>query len=195
MSSRIIRGDDRINRIKVSAPPEGAMAAAALLPQDHIMNVEKQAFEQGYKEGERIGKQMGERMVDAVVNRYDRSIQHIVQSHRGLVEAMEKQTVQFALEISKKIIQRELTLDEDLVSALAAVAIKRVRAHQSIILRVSSHDYERVRSFAAETSPSVAVKEDSTLERGDFMLDTAQTHLDGRISSQIEAIGRALFDE
>src|SRR5687767_10392020 len=99
MSSRIIRGDDRTSRIKVSTPSDGGMAAAALLPQDHIMNVEKQAFEQGYREGERVGKQMGERMVEAVVKRYDRSIQNITESHRALVDAMERQTVKFALEI------------------------------------------------------------------------------------------------
>jgi flagellar assembly protein FliH len=195
MSSRIIRGDDRTSRIKVSAPPEGGAPGAALLPQDHIMNIERQAFEQGYREGERAGKQMGERMVDAAVKRYDRSVQNIAESHRALVEAMEEQTVRFALEISKKLIRREVRLDVDLVTALAGAALKRVQGHQSVVLRVSPSDFERVRAFVDGNSPSVSVREDPALERGDFMLDTAQTHIDGRISAQIEAIGRALFDE
>jgi flagellar assembly protein FliH len=194
MSSRIIRGDDRTNRIKVTAPSEGGLGASALLPDNHVLNVEKAAFEQGYNEGERVGKQMGERIVDAVVKRYDRGIQGIVQAHRDLVEAMEKQTVQLALEISRKIVQREVSIDQDFLCALASVAIKRVQGHGSIVLRVSPDDYVRASGCTAKSNPAVTVQEDSTLDRGDFVLDTAQTHLDGRISSQIEAIGRALLD-
>jgi flagellar biosynthesis/type III secretory pathway protein FliH len=39
------------------------------------------------------------------------------------------------------------------------------------------------------------VKADPELERGDFMIETSQTHLDGRVRSQLDAIGRTLFDE
>ena len=42
---------------------------------------------------------------------------------------------------------------------------------------------------------AITVKDDATLERGDYVIDTAQTHLDGRVASQVDTIGRALFDE
>jgi flagellar biosynthesis/type III secretory pathway protein FliH len=159
------------------------------------MGVEKQAFEQGYNEGERIGKQMGEKMMETAVKRYDRSIQDLCTAHRALVAVMERQTVELALAISKKVIQRELTIDPDLVSALATVALKRVHGHESITLRLSTQDAARVRAAIEAANSSVTVKEDPALERGDFVLDTGQTHLDGRIGGQIETVGRALFDE
>lgn len=194
MSSRIIRGNDRLTKLKVSAPgaePPALMAGS----QDHIMNVEKQAFEQGYAEGERIGKQMGEKMVETVVKRYENGIAELAQVHKGLVEAMEVQTVRMAVEIARKIVQRELTMDPDLVAALAAVALKRVAGHQSIVIRVSRQDFAHVRLAVGMVNPAVTVKDDATLERGDFIIDTGQTHLDGRVSSQVDTIGRALFDE
>ena len=138
---------------------------------------------------------MGEKMMETAVKRYDRSIQDLAAAHRTLVEAMEKQTVQLALEIAKKVVQRELAIDQDLVSALAVVALKRVHGNDSISLRLSPNDAARVRSAVEAVNPSVAVKEDPSLERGDFILDTGQTHLDARVFSQIETIGRALFDE
>jgi flagellar assembly protein FliH len=193
MSSRIIRGDSRGNQLTVSSPagtqPDG------LSPHDRTMEVEKQAFEQGYQEGERIGKQMGETMVETIVKRYEKSIAQLAGAHKDLVEQMEEHTVRMALEISRKIVQRELTMDPDLVTALAAVALKRVQGHQSIALRVSRQDFERVRAAIANVNPAVVVKDDASLERGDFIIDTAQTHLDGRVTSQIDAIGRVLFDE
>ena len=118
MSSRIIRGDSRVQKLKVSSPGAVNVRGGS---QERVMDVEKQAFEQGYAEGERIGKQMGEKMVETVVKRYDNGIAQLAQTHKALVEAMEEQTVRLALAISRKIVQRELTMDPDLVAALASV--------------------------------------------------------------------------
>jgi flagellar biosynthesis/type III secretory pathway protein FliH len=191
MSSRIIRGDGR-NRPRISQSSGGIAVA---VPQDHIMDVEKQAFEQGYAEGERIGKQMGEAMVESICRRYEKSLGDLAASHKQMAQTMEEQTVHLALEISRKIVQRELTVDLDLVATLAAVTLKRLASHQSIALRVSRTDFERVRTAIAAVNPAVAVKDDPMLERGDFLIETAQTHLDGRLSTQIDTIGRALLDE
>ena len=191
MSSKIIRGGGRQSpRISQSS---GDVAVA--LPVDHIMDVEKQAFEQGYLEGERTGRQMGEAMVESICKRYEKSLAELSASHKQMVLTMEEQTVRLALEISRKIVQRELTLDLDLVAALATVALKRLSGHQSIALKVSRTDFERVHRAVASVNPAVTVKDDPALERGDFVIETAQTHLDARLSSQIDTIARALLDE
>ena len=163
--------------------------------QEHVMDVEKQAFEQGYAEGERIGKQMGEKMMETIVKRYESGVAQLAEAHKALAEGMEEEVVRLALEISRKVVQRELAMDPDIVSALTSVALKRVSNHQSITLRVSRQDFGRLRVSVATVNPAVNIKEDPSLERGDFVVDTSQTHLDGRIASQIDAIGRALFDE
>jgi flagellar assembly protein FliH len=194
MSSRIIRSNEASKKARVSSGGMGGPTDDGLAS-DHVMTVEKQAFEQGYKEGERIGKQMGERMVENTIKRYERTVQQLAGVHRTLTEAMETETVRLSMEIARKIIQRETTIDEDLVAALVSVAMKRVHGHHGIEVRVSSHDYNRVCDAIRSANGSIPVKEDSSLERGDFILDTVETHLDGRISSQIDAVGRALFDE
>jgi flagellar assembly protein FliH len=197
MSSRIIRGDDRMKKVRVTASVGGGAdgPATEIIGQDHVMNVEKQAFEQGYKEGERIGKQMGERMVATAVQRYDRSIHELAAAHASLRDAMEKATVKLALAVAKKIVQREVTMDPDLVSALVSVALKRVQGQTAVSIRVSSHDHARMETALRAFNTTVSVAEDSNLERGDFVLDSIQTHVDGRLTSQLETIGRALLDD
>ena len=192
MSSRIIRGDGRPHQSKVSVA-RGIPAAAAM--SNDLMDVEKQAFEQGYAEGERIGKQMGEAMLETICKRYEKSIGDLTAAHKQMAQAMEEQTVRLSLEIARKIVQRELTMDPDLVAALATVTLKRLSGHQTIALRVSRTDFERVSSAVAKVNPAVVVKEDPMLERGDFVIETGQTHLDGRLSNQIDTIGRALLEE
>jgi flagellar biosynthesis/type III secretory pathway protein FliH len=73
--------------------------------------------------------------------------------------------------------------------------LKRLSGHQSIVLKVSRTDFERVHRAVASVNPAVTVKDDPALERGDFVIETAQTHLDARLSSQIDTIARALLDE
>ncbi len=165
------------------------------MSEDHIMDVEKQAFEQGYAEGERIGKQMGEAMIETICKRYEKSLAELAVSHKRMAESMEEHTVRLALEIARKIVQRELALDPDLLTALATVALKRLSGHQSIILRISRLDFERVRAAIGNMNPALTVSEDPALDRGDFIIETGQTHLDGRLSSQVDAIGRALLEE
>ena len=193
-SSRIIRGDDRIKKVRVTASVSGG-PATEIIGQDHVMNVEKQAFEQGYKEGERIGKQMGERMVSTAVQRYDRSVHELAALHRSLREAMEKEAVRLALAVARKIIQREVSMDQDLIAALVSVALKRLQGQTGITVRVSAHDHSRLDTSLRALNASVKLTEDQALERGDFVLDSIQTHVDGRVAGQIETIGRALLDE
>ncbi len=193
MSCRIVRGDARIKKLKLSTVAERAVPQRS--SEDHLMSVEKEAFERGYLEGERIGKEMGEKMMETALKRYENSIAQVAEKHKQVIQSMEVETVRLALEISKKIVQRELALDSDLVAALAVVALKRVSGHHSITLHVSRPDFENVRAAVANVNPAVAVNEDAALERGDFLIDTAQTHLDGRVASQLDAISRVLFDE
>jgi hypothetical protein len=41
---------------------------------------------------------------------------------------------------------------------------------------------------------SVVVQEDVSLQPGDFMIDTTQTHFDGRVEKQTEALARAMLE-
>ena len=195
MSSKIIRGDDRFKKLKVRTVAVENEHTSAAASQDQLHRVEKQAFEQGYREGERIGKQMGERMIETTVKRYERTVGEMASAHTQVVASMEAKTVEIALEIARKVIQREVTTDPDLICALATVALRRVQSHQNITLRVSRHDYQKIRQAIADVNSSVTVVEESSFERGDFLIDTGQTHLDGRIQSQIEALGRAILEE
>jgi flagellar assembly protein FliH len=191
MSSRIIRGD-RIATGKVSVAPGNVSGVTS---QEHFMDVEKHAFEQGYVEGERTGKQMGEAMLETICKRYDKGLVDLAIAHGVMVRLMEEETVRMAIEIARKIVQRELTMDPDLVVALTTATLKRVSGQQSILVRVSRQDFERVSAAIANVNSAVTVKDDPALERGDCLVDTGQTHVDNRVGSQIDVISRTLFDE
>ncbi len=192
-SSRIIRGSDRIKRPRISRPSEPASEPE--LSSGRLMEVEKQAFEKGYAEGERIGRQMGEQMIGSMVKRYEKSVSDLAVAHRRLVESMEKEAVRLALAVAESVIEREIRTDPDVVNALVAVALKRMEGHPEVVLRVSPDDFEMVSATVSSINPAVRIEQANELERGDFMIDTRKTHLDGRMSSRIRQIGRSLFED
>ena len=194
MSARIIRATDGANSVRVSSGAVGGPSSENQVP-DRSANAVKQAFEQGYKEGERAGRGQAERVTGSTIQRYERSIQHLAGAERVLMQALETETVRLSLQIARRIIQREAATDPSLVAVLVSVALKRMTGHHGIEVRVSNHDFQHVHDVFSSTNSAVAVIEDASLERGDFILDTDQTHLDGRIGSQIDAVSRALFDD
>ncbi len=195
MSCRIIRADERVRRTDVRSIAFEVDRNTVLDHEEQLRNVEKKSYEQGYREGERVGKQIGEEMISTTAARYEQALAELVQAHQQLQQSMEIQTVELALEIARKVIQREVSTDPDLVSALAMVALKRVQSHQAVTLRVSRHDFGRVHDAVTSVNGSITIAEDPSLGRGDFMMDTGSTHMDGRLHNQVETLGRAMLAE
>src|SRR5437763_2973052 len=173
MSSRLIRGDERIQKFKVRTVDGEAERVSDIESQERMNRLEKDAFAQGYGEGERIGKQMGQRMVESAIKRYEHTVAELATAHTAVVASMQRQTVELALEIARKIIQREIAIDQEIVTALAIVALGRVQSHAAITLRVCREDYRRVREAIGSVNGSISVTEDSSLDRGDFVIDTS----------------------
>ncbi len=191
MSPRIIRGGERVKKSRINSPGGNSSNG---LPRSHTMEVEKEAFEKGYDEGSQIGKQMGEQMMETAVKRYEQAIVDVAISHRKLVESMERETVKLSLEIARNILGREVSTDPDVVAALVSLALKRLQGHHEIVLKVSPDDFERIRSAIEPVDSAVRVEQVSSLERGDFVLDTSKSHFDGRMLSRLNHIGRELLE-
>src|SRR5437667_10626069 len=71
MSFRIIRGDGRVQKLKVSIPGEAKALSGS---HENVMAVEKHTLEQGYAAGERSGSDMGAKMVETTEKRYEHGV-------------------------------------------------------------------------------------------------------------------------
>jgi flagellar assembly protein FliH len=179
MTPKVIRCGETDRRARVRKPEAGDSA-------------EKRSFANGYSEGERAGKKQGEEFVQAAARRYDQQTAEMVSAYRKLAESLETTMRQLVVEVAKTVVRRELSVRPEDLEALVLEALGRVKFQPDIVLRVSREDYPRVRDAVAAANPAVTVTEDSSLEIGDFVVDTALTHLDGRIASQVETLGRSL---
>src|SRR5262245_32188131 len=93
--------------------------------------IEKEAYEKGFSEGERAGRETGEKMVEAVLKQYTQTLEDLKGLRRGLLTGSEREVVRLALEVAKKVVKREVCVDDELILALVKVALSRL-ADQSV---------------------------------------------------------------
>jgi len=192
MNPKVIRCKDPQHYLTIR---ETSGNDGGLLVYDPIAEAEKHAFERGLLEGERNARQLFESKAEAAARKYDQGIAEMAGAYRALVSAAEKNAVQLAMAIARKVIQREFHIEPRDIAARATQALESVRTHPSIVLRVSAQDSARLRKTVDQMNLSVVVNEDPSMKQGDFVIDTSRTHLDGRITSQLEQIQKDFLEE
>lgn len=121
----------------------------------------------------------------------------LVRAERALA-VTERDVIALALEVARTVLGREAESSPSFIEAVARRSLQRVRRARAVVLRVHRDDLslarERVREWLAPgAEPSVLdVLEDDSVERGGVVVECDLGRIDGRIESQLAAIGRAL---
>ena len=103
--------------------------------------------------------------------------------------------VHLALAIAKRIVQREVSLDPDLLLAMARVALERLGESARVTVRLHPDDYAAAGAarVSALTSSNVTVEADARLSRGGCRVESDMGLLDVGIDAQLQEVGRALL--
>ncbi|HEV8637866.1 MAG TPA: FliH/SctL family protein [Chloroflexota bacterium] len=120
---------------------------------------------------------------------------------RELLRNAEAEVVRLAVQIARKVLVRELQLDPTSVNRVAEAALQHVAIDGVIKLRVNPADYQELSAYwqrnhgLAEADRAYEVVADETIARGGVVIDTRAGSIDARIETQLEEIGRRIFDE
>jgi flagellar assembly protein FliH len=165
-----------------------------------VSAIEKEAYEKGFSEGQKAGSEVGEKMGEALLKQYSVSLDALNSLRSQLFATSEREVIRLALEIARKIIKREVAIDEELILALVKVALDRVADQALITVRVNPKDHhaiERHHAAAPETgalSESIKLVEDPLIARGGCIIETESGTIDARIEEQLREIERGFFD-
>lgn len=109
----------------------------------------------------------------------------------------EQELVSLAIEIAKKIVRREVTIDREIALTLARVALSRLHARSAAAVHLHPEDYayarERLEQF--ESCASIELVEDRTISRGGCLIRTESGDVDARIEQQFATIERSFLSE
>jgi flagellar assembly protein FliH len=157
--------------------------------------LEREAFTKGYAAGERAGVEAGAHRADAMLRRVAQTIDGLSQLRRTITRDTEHQMVQLALALARRVVLRELSLDPDLVAALAHVAVERLGDQAPATIRLHPEDFATVAAHRGEQweGTQVSVLPDPAVPRGGCVVESDFGLIDASVDAQFAELSRALL--
>lgn len=149
------------------------------------------AFDAGKKQGE----EQARAELQPVLERLHSSISEAMGMRADLRRRAEKDVVQLALLIARRVLHRELVVDENALTAIARVAFERLTRSESYTVKVHPRFAAAVKAALPGTHASqVRIEVDAACAPGTLLLQSAEGVIDASIEVQLEEISRGLTD-
>jgi flagellar biosynthesis/type III secretory pathway protein FliH len=176
---------------------QGVRDAAA---QEAVDTAHAEGFRQGEHEGCRKARLEMEAELHAALFRERERVGHTVEqfntAREQYFDRIEREVVKLALAIAGRVLHREAQVDPLLLSGVVHVALEKLADRRGVVLRVAKADVEGwERMFlATEQAQRPEIVADTTLTRGECLLETKMGTIELGVSVQLEEIERGFFD-
>lgn len=169
-------------------------AQASAPPQMALAEIEREAFASGYAQGEKAGFETGAHRAEAMLRRLAATIDELTTLRRSLVAQTERELVQLALAVARRIVNREVSIDRDLVVTIARIALERLGGATTATIRLHPDDYAAVveRHGEAWAGVRVQVVADDSISRGGCKVESEVGFIDASIDAQFAEIAGEL---
>ena len=176
-----------------AAKPEDEQAA----PDARLAALERDAFSKGFAQGERAGGEAAAQRAEAMLRRLTDTLEELTTLRQQMIHETERQMVQLALAIARRVVHREVSIDHDLLIAMARVALDRLGESAQVTVRLSPEDFEATSAVRAAqwTGTHVTVVADARVGRGGCRVESEFGAMDAGVDGQIHEIARALLGE
>jgi len=205
MSSRARRLVAPANAVRFSwargqADPTAGSADSAASERITAVNtaaIERDAFAKGFAAGERAGLEAAGQRGEAMLTRLTETLEQLTTLRNTMIHRTERQMVQLALAIAHRIVQREVSLDRDLVVAMARVALDRLGETARVTVRMNPDDFAvTAQARAAQLAGSnVSVVADARIGRGGCRVESDLGVMDAGVEEQLREVARALLGD
>jgi flagellar assembly protein FliH len=165
--------------------------------QERRAAIEREAFAKGFAQGERAGGEAAGKRGEVMLRRLTETLDELTSLRAQMIHQTEHQMVQLALAVARRVVQREISLDRDLLVAMARVALDRLGESAQVTVRLSPEDFDATAAARAAqwTGTNVTVVADSRVSRGGCRIESDLGVMDAGADAQIQEIARALLGD
>jgi flagellar assembly protein FliH len=178
-------------------PPPPPAVDPAIEHQQHLAALERDAFAKGFAQGEKAGMEAAAKRGEAMLRRLTQTLDEMTTLRAQMIRETEQQMVSLALAVARRIIHREVSLDRDLLIAIARVALDRLGESATVSVHLNPEDYaatEAARTREWEGT-QVTVMADARVPRGGCRIESDFGALDAGIDAQIQELAHALLGD
>lgn len=181
----------------VTTVTEEAAAFDAAEHNARLAALERDAFVKGYEQGERAGNEAAAQRGEAILRRLTQTIEELTTLRAQMIHQTERQMVQLALAVARRVVHREVSLDQDLLVAMARVALDRLGESAQVTIRLNPEEYAATGAarVAQLTAANVTVLPDARVQRGGCRVESNLGALDAGVDAQLQEIAHALLGD
>jgi len=99
--------------------------------------IQRRAYEEGYTAGEKAGRAEGEKQAEIIVQKIGFILSDLTEFQKNFVTTMEKQVVDLAFAIARKILRDEISARPELIVSMVREALKRLQKSGKITIRIN----------------------------------------------------------
>jgi flagellar assembly protein FliH len=185
------------HRAVASAPAPSPAGPPDLAEQQaRLAALERDAFAKGYAQGERAGAEAGARRSEAMLRRLGETLNELAGLREQILRQSERQLVELALALARRIVRREVARDDEFLMALARVAVDRLGENSAATIHLHPDDYARTPARHVEewSASHVKLMPDASIPRGGCRVESPFGFVDAGIDAQFQELARALLD-
>jgi flagellar assembly protein FliH len=156
-----------------------------------LQTEKKEAFEAGLRQGEQRSRAEWQPVID----RLNQSVAEVLVVRSDMRRRAERDTVGLSLLIARRVLHRQLSVDENALAGVAGVALDRMTRSESY--RITVHPrFAAALSAALPASQSgrVHIDPDPNCAPGTLVIHSAEGTIDASVETQLEEITRGLTD-
>ncbi|MFN4245584.1 MAG: flagellar assembly protein FliH [Brevinematia bacterium] len=156
--------------------------------------IKKEAYEKGFKQGLEEGFNQGKEEIKILSNRLREMTSYIADRRMEIINKSEREVVEMALEIVKKILKEIRENEKDIVVRQIKYALSKLAGKTNFIIRVNPSDINVTVNHKEEflkiieEGGNIKFIEDPFVEEGGCIIETDTTTIDAQITSQLMEI-------
>jgi len=182
-----------------TVPPVAPQSGSAAPEVDLEAQVHQQlqvAFDSGFREGEAAAMQKMDAEVRRAVDEFARTAADMAAAGREDILRVEADVVRLAMEVARRILHRELSVDPSALSALVRAALEKLASQQTYRVRVHPDQEQLIRGALAGIgrASDIEVVSDLAQPRGGAVFETESGVLDASVETQLQEIERGFAD-
>jgi len=172
-------------------------------------DVEQAAFCRGFSDGERKGYEQGERdgreaalkQIEPVLQSLRQMLSELESLRRREVRTIEKEGVELALAVARKVVGQEIAAHPEAVAHLLRDAVRRLEHAGTLTIRMNPADLERLADVPSQLLKDLAepgrvrFEADASLSAGGCFIESEAGDVDARVEQRFRIVEEALRAE